>query len=126
MPYSKTVLSGVPLTKENFTSPPMEMGILPFWFWNGNMDEKEMEWQLKEYKAKGITGLFIHGRFGLKVPYVSDAWFEKVKVRGRLAERDRDRRLGVRRNELAQRHSRAEGAHAISAPNAKVPGTGGA
>ncbi len=79
MPYSKTVLSGVPLTRENFAGPPMEMGILPFWFWNGNMDEKEMEWQLKEYKAKGITGLFIHGRFGLKVPYVSDAWFEKVK-----------------------------------------------
>jgi hypothetical protein len=85
MAYSKTVLSGVPLTKENFTTPPMEMGILPFWFWNGAMDEKEMEWQLKEYKAKGITGLFIHGRFGLKVPYVSDAWFEKVKVAVRLA-----------------------------------------
>ncbi len=86
MPYSKTVLSGVPLTKQNFTAPPMEMGILPFWFWNGEMDEKEMEWQLKQYKAKGITGLFIHGRFGLKVPYVSDAWFEKVKVAVRLAK----------------------------------------
>ena len=86
MPYSKTVLSGVPLSKANFTTPPMEMGILPFWFWNGEMDEKEMEWQLKEYKAKGITGLFIHGRFGLKVPYVSDAWFEKVKVAVKLAK----------------------------------------
>jgi hypothetical protein len=86
MAYSKTVLSGVPLTKENFFAPPMEMGILPFWFWNGEMDDKEMEWQLKEYKAKGITGLFIHGRFGLKVPYVSDAWFEKVKVAVRLAK----------------------------------------
>jgi hypothetical protein len=86
MAYSKTVLSGVPLTKENFTTPPMEMGILPFWFWNGEMNEEEMKWQLKEYKAKGITGLFIHGRFGLKVPYVSDAWFEKVKVAVRLAK----------------------------------------
>jgi hypothetical protein len=79
MPFSPTVLAGVPLTRANFTTPPMEMGILPFWFWNGNMDEHEMEWQLNEYKAKGITGLFIHGRFGLKVPYVSDAWFDKVK-----------------------------------------------
>ena len=86
MVFSKTVLSGLPLTKENFTQPPMEMGILPFWFWNGAMDEREMEWQLKEYKAKGITGLFIHGRFGLKVPYVSEAWFEKVKVAVRLGK----------------------------------------
>jgi hypothetical protein len=79
MGFSKTVVEGVPLTRENFETPPQQMGILPFWFWNGDMDEREMEWQLREYKAKGIPGLFIHGRFGLKVPYVSDAWFEKVK-----------------------------------------------
>jgi hypothetical protein len=79
MPFTKTALHGVPLTRENFQSPPPEMGILPFWFWNGEMDEREMEWQLRQYKEKGIPGLFIHGRFGLKVPYISDAWFEKVK-----------------------------------------------
>ena len=67
------------LNCENFKNPPLEMGILPFWFWNGEMDEAEMEWQLKEYKAKGITGLFIHGRFGLKIPYLSEKWFERVK-----------------------------------------------
>ena len=80
MSFSTTTLTGVPLTRENFTAPPREMGILPFWFWNGEMDEKEMEWQLREYKSKGIPGIFIHGRFGLKVPYASDAWFEKVKI----------------------------------------------
>ncbi|HTX99809.1 MAG TPA: glycosyl hydrolase [Bacteroidota bacterium] len=80
MPFARTTLSGVPLTRDNFVQPPKEMGILPFWFWNGAMDEKEMEWQLREYKSKGIPGVFIHGRFGLKVPYVSDAWFEKVRV----------------------------------------------
>ena len=43
------------------------------------MSESEMEWQLREYKAKKIPGLFIHGRFGLKVPYLSHDWFERVK-----------------------------------------------
>jgi hypothetical protein len=57
----------------------MELGILPFWFWNGELKKKELEWQMREYKDKGIQGLFIHGRFGLKVPYLSNAWFEKVK-----------------------------------------------
>ncbi|MEW6511950.1 MAG: glycosyl hydrolase [Bacteroidota bacterium] len=90
MAYSKSVLEGFPLTAENFADPPLEMGILPFWFWNGMMDEREMEWQLRQYHAKGIRSLFIHGRFGLKVPYVSDAWFRKVKVAVDLA-----RRIGI-------------------------------
>ncbi|UCE05604.1 MAG: hypothetical protein JSW07_18700, partial [bacterium] len=79
MAFSRILLNGEKLTKKNFKTPPREMGILPFWFWNGELDEKEMEWQLREYKQKGIPGLFIHGRFGLKVPYLSDEWFERVK-----------------------------------------------
>ncbi|HAE87813.1 TPA: hypothetical protein DCG86_07295 [Candidatus Marinimicrobia bacterium] len=67
------------ITEKNFKNPPLEMGILPFWFWNGEMTESEMEWQLKEYKSRKIPGLFIHGRFGLKVPYLSPEWFERVK-----------------------------------------------
>lgn len=66
------------LTEKSFQDPEHQVGILPFWFWNGELDEQELEWQLKEYKAKGIPGLFIHGRFGLKVPYLSPEWFERV------------------------------------------------
>lgn len=73
------LLKGAELKKETFKSPPRELGILPFWFWNGEMDENEMEWQLREYYGKGIPGVFIHGRFGLEVPYLSAEWFEKVK-----------------------------------------------
>jgi hypothetical protein len=79
MPFLPALKDGERLTRDNFTNPPKALGILPFWFWNGNLDEQELEWQLREYHSKGIPGIFIHGRFGLKVPYVSDAWFEKVK-----------------------------------------------
>lgn len=79
MAFSKKLLTGEKLTKENFKNPPDELGILPFWFWNGEMDEKEMEWQLKEYKSKGISGTFIHGRFGEKIGYLSDTWMERVR-----------------------------------------------
>lgn len=79
MSFSKKLLTGEILTKENFKTPPRELGILPFWFWNGELDPQEMEWQMREYHSKGIPGIFIHGRFGLKVPYVSDEWFERVK-----------------------------------------------
>jgi hypothetical protein len=79
MPFSRIVLDGTTLTRESFTSPPMKMGILPFWFWNGELKNDELEWQMKEYKDKGIEGVILHGRFGLKVPYLSKEWFEKVK-----------------------------------------------
>lgn len=79
MAFSKIVLNGEKLTRENFAQPPMKMGILPFWFWNGKLDKRELEWQLREYADKGITGLFLHGRFGLKVPYLSPEWFDRVK-----------------------------------------------
>ncbi len=79
MAFSQKFVNGETLTKENFKNPPKELGILPFWFWNGEMDEKEMEWQMREYKSKGIPGFFIHGRFGEKIGYLSDTWFERTK-----------------------------------------------
>lgn len=79
MSFSQKLVNGEVLTKDNFKNPPIELGILPFWFWNGEMDEKEMEWQLKEYKSKGICGTFIHGRFGESIGYLSDTWMERVK-----------------------------------------------
>ena len=86
MAFSKSLLSGEPLTRESFRHPPTAMGILPFWFWNGELEEQELEWQLREYRSKGIPGVFIHGRFGLKVPYVSDEWFRKVAFAVRKAK----------------------------------------
>ena len=79
MAFSQKLVNGEVLTKDNFKTPPPELGILPFWFWNGEMNEQEMEWQLKEYKSKGICGTFIHGRFGESIGYLSDTWMERVK-----------------------------------------------
>lgn len=79
MAFTQKLVNGDTLTEESFKNPPIELGILPFWFWNGEMDEKEMEWQLKEYRSKGICGTFIHGRFGESIGYLSDSWMERVK-----------------------------------------------
>lgn len=79
MTIYKELLKKEKLTKESFQTPPDRLNILPFWFWNGELDKSELEWQLKEYHDRGIPGLFIHGRFGLKVPYLSDEWFDRVE-----------------------------------------------
>lgn len=86
MAFSQNTINTVKLTDENFKTPPKEMGILPFWFWNGEMNEEEMEWQLREYKDKGISGIFLHGRFGEKIGYLSETWMERTKFAAEKAK----------------------------------------
>jgi hypothetical protein len=61
-------------------------GMYPFWFWNGELDEAEIEWQIREMAEKGIRGFFIHPRQGLKQPYLSEAFFRLVEHAVSIAE----------------------------------------
>src|SRR5690606_28127165 len=79
MAFQDSVTQGLPLTRDNFRTPPMEMGIVPFWFWNGDLDYDEMEWQLRQYHDRGVRNLFIHGRMGLNHPYLGEEWFKRVR-----------------------------------------------
>ncbi|HSV27664.1 MAG TPA: glycosyl hydrolase [Sedimentisphaerales bacterium] len=62
------------------TMKPMEPGLYPFWFWNGRLDENEIIWQIDQMAEKGVRGFFIHSRQGLKQPYLSESFFQMVKV----------------------------------------------
>jgi hypothetical protein len=75
------LVHGEALSNAKFKTPSREFGIMPFWFWNGEMSYEEMEYQLKEYYAKGIPGIYIHARFGVKekIGYLSEDWFDRVK-----------------------------------------------
>lgn len=59
--------------------PTMRERIKPFWFWNGDLSEKEIDRQLREMKEQGIGGAFICARQGQKVPYLGKKWDERVK-----------------------------------------------
>lgn len=80
MKYNKLV-SGEPLSREKFQTPSKEFGIMPFWFWNGEMEYGEIEYQLREYKEKGCPGLYIHARFGIReeLGYMDENWMDRVK-----------------------------------------------
>jgi hypothetical protein len=65
--------------QRNFNNPPANFRIIPFWFWNGALDEAEIEYQIREMAEKGLGGFFIFARKGLKIPYLSDLWFSRVK-----------------------------------------------
>lgn len=54
--------------------------MLSFWFLNHDLEDDELRWQLDEMKDKRFTGVFIHPRDGLSVPYGTELWFHKVSV----------------------------------------------
>lgn len=58
----------------------LKHGVQPFWFWNGAMEDEEIRRQIGEMKAQGLKGFLIHPRQGMEVPYLSGAYFEKVRV----------------------------------------------
>ena len=68
----------VPLELDHFRHPPREYGILPFWFLNGELDPGEMQFQLRELRDKGMSGVILHGRYGLEMPYLGPQYLERV------------------------------------------------
>lgn len=53
---------------------------LPFWSWNERLDTNETARQIKIMNASDMGGFFMHARGGLKTEYMSEEWFENVKV----------------------------------------------
>ncbi|MDR1904662.1 MAG: hypothetical protein LBQ88_20545 [Treponema sp.] len=63
----------------DFQNPPAENRPRPFWFFNGDMERGEVKRQILEMKNKGLGGFFLCARQGLRVPYLSDEWFDICK-----------------------------------------------
>ncbi|MBD3351301.1 MAG: hypothetical protein GF364_07420 [Candidatus Lokiarchaeota archaeon] len=65
---------------ELFKEPPNEFRMMPFWFWNHEMVEKEVQRQIRDHHTHGIGGEFIHPRHGRLTPYMGKRWLENVEA----------------------------------------------
>ena len=77
----------IPVKKDNFHKPPREYGILPFWFLNGELDLKEMLYQLHEFRDKGMPGIILHGRYGLETDYIGETYLDRIHFAVEEAEK---------------------------------------
>ncbi|MGH2806737.1 MAG: glycosyl hydrolase [Actinomycetota bacterium] len=68
------------MSRQAFTEPNRDFGILPFWFLNGELDPDEMRYQLSELRAKGMQGVVFHGRYGLEMPYIGDKYLDRIRL----------------------------------------------
>jgi hypothetical protein len=77
----------IPVDRENFSKPPRDYGILPFWFLNGELDPNEMLYQLREFRDKGMPGIILHGRYGLETSYIGETYLERIHFAVEEAEK---------------------------------------
>lgn len=64
--------------EQEWNHPTMRQRIKPFWFWNGDMTEEEIDHQLREMKEQGLGGAFICARQGQTIAYLGNLWFERI------------------------------------------------
>lgn len=63
-----------------FEHPQAEHSACPFWFWNGDLEPDELLHQIRLMYEKGIRAFMIHARKGLTIKYLSEEWFERVRL----------------------------------------------
>ena len=58
-----------------------------FWSWNGKIEEEEVRRQIREFADGRFSGVVIHSRAGLSIPYMGEEWFNCYRVAIEEAER---------------------------------------
>ena len=61
---------------------------IPFWSWNGELDEEELCRQIRWMKDNNIGGFFMHARSGLKTEYLSEKWMNCIKASANEANKN--------------------------------------
>lgn len=73
--------NGAPrLDQKLFKTPTAEYRGTPFWAWNCELEQKELEWQLEVLKKMGFGGAHMHVRTGMATEYLSDEYMELIKA----------------------------------------------
>jgi hypothetical protein len=65
---------------EQFKHPDNQFRGMPFWSWNGQLEEDELLRQIQVIKEMGFGGFFMHSRTGLATEYLGEEWFNLINA----------------------------------------------
>ncbi len=71
----------------DFKAFPKQYSLAPLWFWNDDLTEEEIIWQLKELKSKNIMEFMSMPMAGLNTPYLSPEYFDMFLFTVKQAEK---------------------------------------
>lgn len=72
---------------KNLTEKEKQYRAMPFWAWNGTLQEDELLRQIDIMKEMGFGGFFMHSRTGLRTEYLGEEWFRMIRRCADHAER---------------------------------------
>jgi hypothetical protein len=77
------------LIPQALPDPPRETSVVPFWFWNDDLDEAELLRQIADFEAHGVYGFVIHPRVGLPrdIGWMSDRMMHFMRLAVEEAQR---------------------------------------
>lgn len=65
---------------DDWSNPPSIYRGAPFWSWNSELVPQRLSDEIEQMHSAGMGGFFMHSRYGLKTPYLSDEWFKCVQA----------------------------------------------
>lgn len=65
-------------TLRSWRNPPALLRSMAFWAWNAALSPARLRRQIGAMHRAGMGGFFMHSRYGLKTPYLSEEWFACV------------------------------------------------
>ena len=65
--------------RDEFRNPSAPYRSAPFWSWNDRLHVQELARQVRDMKAHGMGGFFMHSRDGLKSVYMGPDWIECIR-----------------------------------------------
>lgn len=66
--------------ENEWQSPSAIWRSAPFWSWNSELEPERLQAEVQMMHDAGMGGAFMHSRYGLKTPYLSERWFECVSA----------------------------------------------
>lgn len=72
--------------RKEFLDPPLTFRGAPFWSWNDRLRVDELTRQVKDMKAHGMGGFFMHSREGLETTYMGPEWMECIRETVKVAQ----------------------------------------
>lgn len=63
-----------------FRNPGKDYRSAPFWSWNDRMEAGEVRRQVRDMKAHGMGGFFMHSRIGLETVYMGPEWMKCIQA----------------------------------------------
>ena len=78
----------VPIVMPIFFDPPLSYRGAPFWAWNCAITDEDIDFMTDMFKQMGMGGAHLHSRTGMALPYLQDAFMQRIRHSVERAEQN--------------------------------------